>query len=94
MPYNAKISKQFKNAGWKVKISEKETCEPPHMTICFKTKRWQINLRSLDFMDKSPDPSDVPQKLIEEVLDKEFINEIQKEWDKKYPKNPIKSKRQ
>lgn len=89
MPYNAKISQNHKKAGWKVKISEKETCEPPHMTVCFKTKRWRVNLRNLEFMDKSPDPKEIPKSLLKEILKTKFVQNMKDEWDRKYPENTV-----
>ena len=76
--------------GWKVKIRGRERLEPPHVTIIRKTKAWRFSLREMEFMDREPDPSVVPDELISAIKDK--IEEIQRAWDEKYPENPVGSK--
>ena len=44
----------------------------------------------MEFMDREPDPSVVPDELISAIKDK--IEEIQRAGDEKYPENPVGSK--
>ncbi|EMI51901.1 hypothetical protein RSSM_06665 [Rhodopirellula sallentina SM41] len=59
------------------------------MTVCFKTKRWRINLRDHEFMDFSPNPDEVPSKLVKEIMSESTLKEIKDNWDEKYPNNPV-----
>ena len=58
MPIDFPLPTSLKKAGWKVKIREKETREPPHVTILRGTQAWRVNLRTGEFMDTRPDPDD------------------------------------
>lgn len=76
--------------GWKVKIRNLERNEPPHVTILHKTRAWRFDLRSLRFLDKEPDPRDVPDEVVAEI--KQEVERLRREWDAMYPENPIESK--
>jgi hypothetical protein len=76
--------------GWKVKIRNLERNEPPHVTILHKTRAWRFDLRSQSFLDREPDPRDVPDELVAEV--KRQLELLHREWDAMYPENPIESK--
>lgn len=67
MAYTLPLTAALRKARWKVKIRDKETREPPHVTILRGTDAWRIDLRTGEFMDASPDPSEVPKELIELV---------------------------
>ena len=56
MPVNLRLSAVLKKARWKVKIQEKKTREPPHVSILRGTRKWRINLRTGGFMDRTPIP--------------------------------------
>ena len=89
MPYELKLPPRFRQAGWKVKIREKETREPPHVTILRQTSAWRINLRTGEFMDAAPSPADVPKELIEHIKKPEVWQRLCAQWDLKYPTNPV-----
>ena len=72
---------------WKVKIWDNEIREPPHITIICKTQKWRWGLRDQDFMDGKPDPSLVPDELME-VINAEY-NVLCTEWDRIHPNNPV-----
>jgi len=72
-----------------VKIREKENREPPHVTILRGTRAWRINLRDGEFMDRTPDPEEVPSDLLEHVKREENWQVLCAEWDRKYPANPV-----
>ena len=67
MPFELKLPVGIGRNLWKVKIREKETVEPPHVTIIRKTDSWRISLRDMKFMDKVPDPNDVPNEIVEYI---------------------------
>ncbi len=89
MAFSLPLPAALKNARWKVKIRDKETREPPHVTIIRGTEAWRIDLRNGRFMDDSPDPSDVPAKLIELILTTANWLQLCHEWDAMYPNNPV-----
>lgn len=91
MPFELAIPAFFRRQGWKVKIRDKERLEPPHASILFKDKMWRIGLRDGEFLDRSPPPRDVPKKLLDHVVDDESWNELCRQWNLMYPKNPLDS---
>ena len=89
MPYNLPLPAHLRKARWKVKIRERETREPPHVTILRGTDAWRIDLRTGDFMDPNPDPGDVPNDLVAHVKAERNWQRLCREWDQKYPTNPV-----
>lgn len=96
MPFDLPLPAQFRGQ-WKVKIREKERLEPPHVSIIKGTDTWRINLRTGEFMDRKPDPTEVPGNLVDHIKQgrrtkKQSIWEwLCSEWDNKYPDNKIAS---
>ena len=89
MAFTLPLTAALKNARWKVKIRDKETREPPHVTIIRGTDAWRINLRTGAFMDDSPDPSDVPAELVTLVRSEQNWQRLCGKWNEMYPKNPV-----
>lgn len=89
MPFNLRLPDDLRKACWKVKIRDKETREPPHFTIIRGTVAWRIDLRTGEFMDANPDPSDVPKDLIGIIADEATWARLCEEWDSMYPDNPV-----
>lgn len=89
MPYELTLPNRFRRARWKVKIREKETREPPHVTILRGTQAWRIDLRTGEFMDRRPDPADVPAELADHIKSEPVWQELCEAWDEKYPDNPV-----
>jgi hypothetical protein len=89
MAYTLPLTAALKKARWKVKIRDKETREPPHVTILRRTKAWRIGLRTGIFLDDSPDPADVPEELVEHIRAEETWQRLCEEWDRMYPDNPV-----
>jgi hypothetical protein len=89
MAYSLPLTVALKKARWKVKIRDKETREPPHLTILRGTEAWRIDLRTKEFMDDSPDPADVPEELIEHIKAEATWQRLCDEWDRMYPDNPV-----
>jgi hypothetical protein len=91
MPFELDPPPPWKARGWKVKISEKERLEPPHVTVKNRTRVWRIGLRDGEPLDTLPPLSDVPEEILEFIFQKENWELLQREWDEMYPENPIAS---
>lgn len=89
MPIELGLPSQLKKAGWKVKIRENETREHPHISILRRTQTWRLNLRTGEFMDRRPDPSRVPNKLLGFIRGNQTWQWLCEQWDLKYPNNPV-----
>lgn len=89
MAFSLSLPEALKNARWKVKIRDKETREPPHLTIIRGTLAWRIDLRSGVFMDRHPDPDEVPAELVALIRADEIWEQLRREWDAMYPGNPV-----
>ncbi len=95
MPVELSLSKTLKKARWKVKIREKERLEPPHVSVINGTNTWRISLRSGDFLDKEPDPDEIPEELLEYIKNGRLNDEqtvwewLCEKWDEKYPNNQV-----
>jgi hypothetical protein len=87
MPFELPLPGRLKQARWKVKIREKESREPPHVTILRGTQAWRINLRTGQFMDSQPNPDDVPQDVLDQI--RQHWQRLCDEWDRKYPRNRV-----
>jgi hypothetical protein len=75
--------------GWKLKIRDRERSEPPHVTILQKRRAWRIALRSSRFLDREPDPGEVPKQILEYIAHN--VDLLRAKWDEIYPENPINS---
>lgn len=89
MPFDLPLPVHLRRARWKVKIREKETREPPHVTILRGTQAWRIDLRTGEFMDRRPDPAEVPESLVELIHAEANWRLLCAAWDRKYPTNPV-----
>jgi len=89
VPFNVRLPDALRKARWKVKIRDKETREPPHVTIIRGTKAWRINLRTGAFMDTNPDPSEVSSAIIQLMTEEETWQRLCDAWDRMYPNNPV-----
>lgn len=91
MPIELPLPAPLKRARWKVKIREKETREPPHVSILRTTSTWRINLRTGEFMDQQPDPSTIPEELLQLIREENTWKWLCEQWDANYPDNPVSS---
>lgn len=89
MAFNLRLPEALRKARWKVKIRDKENREHPHVTIIRGTEAWRINLRTGEFMDANPDPSEVPREVVELIMEEETWQQVCDEWDGIYPNNPV-----
>lgn len=97
MPAELSLSNKLKQSGWKVKIREKERLEPPHVSIINRTRTWRLCLRSGGFLDKVPDPDEIPAELLKYIKSgrlnpNETVWEwLCERWDEMYPNNRVAS---
>lgn len=91
MAFSLSLTAALTKARWKVKIRDKETREPPHLTIIRGTFAWRIDLRTGQFMDDSPDPNQVPDELIDLIFESTNWELLCEVWDTMYPNNPVQS---
>lgn len=89
MAFELPLPSALKKAGWKVKIRDKESREPPHVTLIRGARAWRINLRTGEFMDAQPPSKDVPKDLLRHVEDS--WEQLCAEWEQMYPDNPVSS---
>jgi hypothetical protein len=90
MPFALTVPEPWGTRGWKVKIRDRERLEPPHVTIMKKTKAWRFGLRSAAFLDKEPDPDEVPAEVTAAICAN--LAQLGQEWDRMFPENPVASK--
>ena len=87
MVYLLPLPKDLKARGWKIKIRNLERTEEPHVTILWKTYSWRYNIRRCGFMDREPDPREVPADVVAHI--EKHMKKLHEEWDRKHPHNPI-----
>jgi len=89
VPFALTLPEPWASRGWKAKIRDRERLEPPHVTILHKTRAWRFELRSGTFLDRQPDPRDVPEEIVVAVRSK--VELLRQEWDRMFPENPVAS---
>jgi hypothetical protein len=82
MAYTLPIGKKLSDRGWRVKISDKERCETPHVTIIRGKHRWRYSLRGGGFLDNKPPPREVADE-VTEVVDAN-MDLLRREWNRMY----------
>lgn len=87
MPLQLPLPGRLSNEGWKVKIRDRERVEPPHATVIRGNRYWRWDLRSRQFMDADPDPTDVPGELLALLV--AHHADLVRDWDASYPENPV-----
>lgn len=92
MAYSLRLPRKFKQ--WKVKIRDRETVEPPHVTLLRKAQGWRIDLRTGEFMDAEPDPADVPEGLVKFIKAEGNWQGLCEQWDSMYPHNLVESEQE
>jgi hypothetical protein len=91
MPFALKLPEPWASRGWKAKIRDRERLEPPHVTILHKTSAWRFGLRSEKFLDREPDPRDVPEEVVGAV--RSSLALLRQEWDRMFPENRVSSEK-
>jgi hypothetical protein len=87
--FSLKLPPEWEAQGWKVKVRDRERVEPPHVTIMRRTTAWRWSLRNGQFLDREPDPKQVPQELAAFVRGHQEM--LRDSWDQMYPENPVAS---
>ena len=90
MPFALTLPEPWASRGWKAKIRDRERLEPPHVTIMLKASAWRFDLRSGKFLDREPDPGNVPAEVVAFV--RSNLEVLRQEWDRMFPENPVFSK--
>jgi hypothetical protein len=80
----------FSDAGWVLKVRDRERVEPPHVTLLHRGRAWRFGLRGHAFLDREPPSRDVP-KALQLALAARII-EFTQVWDTMYPWNPVNSR--
>lgn len=87
MPFDMRLPKKLRKL-WKVKIQDREALyEEPHVTIWRKDQRWRYSIRNRCFLDPQPDPSEVPNEIVQ-LIDQQ-IDDLSQQWDERFPQNPV-----
>jgi hypothetical protein len=81
------VPEPWKSRGWRLKIRDRERLESPHVTFIFKARSWRLGLREGVFLDREPDPDEVPVDLVVHVL--KDLAPYYAAWDELYPHNPV-----
>jgi hypothetical protein len=89
MPFSLRLPKRLDDRGWKVKIWEAEGPETPHVTFVRGRQWYRFDIRAGRFLDKDPDPREVPRKLVE--FARRRLPALRGEWDRMHPENPVTS---
>jgi len=90
MPFELALPKSIKKSGWKVKIREKERCEPPHVTIFCRARIWRLSLRDSFFLIPPGGKWQEIHPIVIAALKKNWLL-LHAAWDAMYPSNPISS---
>lgn len=83
------LPQPYRSQGWRAKIRGWERTEPPHVTLMRKTQAWRLGLRDLEFLDRRPDPSDVPAGVLAYLRRCTVRCAVARAWDDLYPHNPV-----
>ena len=87
MPFDLPLPDALHCQGWRIKILDREMREEPHATVCFRTWKWRFGLRSRRYLDRHPDPSDIPASVQQCLM--EQLQRLTEEWNSQYPRNPV-----
>ena len=90
MPYSLSLSKQLRQAGWKVKIHDLERLEPPHVTIYRKMRKWRLSLRTGEFLELDDKWSQIDEE-VREAVEAEWAT-LREEWDRIHADNPVRER--
>ena len=89
MSTKLRLPEPWWSRGWRIKIRGWEVVEPPHLTLMKGTLAWRFGLRNRRFLDKHPDPADVPEEIVKFL--RKNLKKYIRQWDSMYPENPVRS---
>jgi len=88
MPYDHPLPNYLISAKWELKIFSNEfQFEEPHITIIRGQMRWRFGLRSLDFMDRRPDPRGINDRIVK-IIHRD-VALLRAAWDREHGNNPV-----
>jgi hypothetical protein len=85
MTFRVKLDDAWR--GWQVKLYTLEQNEEPHATLVRGLRSWRWSLRTGKFLDRQPDPKEVPDGLLAVVISQR--DELVLAWDELHPINPV-----
>ncbi len=87
MAFALEAPEPWASGGWKIKILDREWGEEPHFNFIHKRAMWRFGLRRREFMDRDPDPREVPADLVGFAVGK--LPVLVECWDSAHPRNPV-----
>ena len=87
MAFTLDAPEPWASGGWKIKIYDREWGEEPHFNFMRGRWTWRFGLRRLDFMDRAPDPREVPAELVDFAMGN--LPLLIQRWDAAHPRNPV-----
>lgn len=66
---------------------DNERTEEPHATIIWRRQRWRFGLRSGAFLDRRPDPREVPWEIVHALH--QGADQLIAAWNALHPINPV-----
>ena len=87
MAFSLGVPEPWASGGWKIKIFDREWGEEPHLNFMHRLSKWRWGLRRRDFMERTPNPREVPTELVEFAL--RNLPRIIEAWDECHPHNPV-----
>ncbi|HEX8904480.1 MAG TPA: hypothetical protein VF771_06545 [Longimicrobiaceae bacterium] len=87
MAFTLGAPEPWASGGWKIKILDREWGEEPHFNFMRGRGMWRFGLRRISFMDRAPDPREVPEELVEFAM--ENLALLIQHWDAAHPRNPV-----
>ena len=87
MAFTLEAPEPWASGGWKIKILDREWGEEPDFNFIQKRLLWRFGLRRQTFMDKDPDPREVPAELVGFALKR--LPLLIECWDAAHPRNPV-----
>lgn len=87
MAFTLQVPEPWASGGWKIKVLNREWGEEPHFNFMRGRWMWRFGLRRLAFMDREPDPRDVPGEVVDHAL--QNLDLLVRSWDCAHPRNPV-----
>jgi hypothetical protein len=87
VPFSLIVPEPWASGGWKIRILSDEWREEPHFNFFRGIRCWRFGMRQRSFMDRHPDPREVPRELVKHALQNLWL--LAAEWDRLHPHNPV-----
>ena len=87
MPFSLIVPEPWASGGCKIRILTDEWREEPHFNFFRGIRCWRFGMRRRTFMDRYPDPREVPRELVKFALQNLWL--LAAEWNAMHPHNPV-----